>query len=178
MGAGFEIDYAAPFIAPFAVVFTQHFFTVFRPQFAVPEQHLDGRARQSLFDIDFPFAEPDEAFRISALLPVFALEDIMQIARFDGSSASLGKHFERHVFLIVALAVSKVRQAVMIADQVAVNINGASDAAAMRPGIFAQSRLNAELTFDQTLPRSSLVVKMMRDAEPPVRPPEAIAREL
>lgn len=74
----------------------------------------------------------------------------MKIARFRHSPASVGEHFERRVFLMIVLAVSVMRQAVIVADQVAVNINGAFDTAAVRPGVFTKTRLNAELTFDQT----------------------------
>lgn len=136
MHARFEINHRASVIAPFAIVFGEHFLPEFGSQFAVPEQHLHGCARQSFFNIDLPFAETNEAFRVGAPLPVFALESIMQIARFSGSSAPFGKYFERRVFLIITFTMRVMRQAVVVTDQIAVNINSSLDAATVRPGIF------------------------------------------
>lgn len=82
------------------------------------------------------------------------------------------------MLLIVAFTMRVVRQPIMVADQITVNIDGSLDRAAVRPRIFAETRLNAELTFDQTLPRSAFVVKMMRDAEPPICLPEGVTRKL
>ena len=70
----------------------------------------------------------------------------MQIARLNDSSALVGENFERRVPLIIAPAVRVMRQTIVITNQVAVNTNGSLDAPAVRPDVFAQSCLNAELT--------------------------------
>ena len=72
----------------------------------------------------------------------------MQGSGIDLTPARLPQHCERRVFVVIAFVVSKVRQAIVIADQIAVNVFGSGDGAAACPGILAQPLLNTELTFD------------------------------
>ena len=59
-----------------------------------------------------------------------------------------------------------VRQAVVIADQVAMKFERGLDALASFPMIFADPGLNAELALDQVLPGVAFFIEVVVNAEP------------
>jgi len=64
-------------------------------------------------------------------------EGPLQVGRFDACASGLSKNRQRRVLLVVALAMRPVRQAVVIANQVAMKFDCGLDALASFPTVFA-----------------------------------------
>ena len=69
------------------------------------------------------------------------------------------------MLLVVALAMRPVRQAVAIANQVAMKFDCGLDALASFPTVFADPGLNAELALDQVLPGVAFFIEVMANAQ-------------
>ena len=72
------------------------------------------------------------------------------------------------MLLIVAKAMSEVRQPVMIPDQFPMKFDGGFNHLAAFPMVFAEPGLNAELTLDQVLPRMAFLIHFVMNMQAPI----------
>jgi hypothetical protein len=79
---------------------------------------------------------------------------------------------------IIPLAMGKVRQPVVIADQLSMELHRLVNVLASCPAILAEARLNTELAFDQVLPWMSLRIHPVSDLQAPVDAAECAGVEL
>jgi hypothetical protein len=114
----------------------------------------------------------DEAAGVGHPLTIALPEGPLQVGRFYACASGLSKNRQRRVLLVVALAMRPVRQAVVIADQVAMKFDCGLDALASFPMIFADPGLNAELALNGLITNDKFCLsRPLRLAlKPPQRP--------
>ena len=116
--------------------------------------------------------------RVCLALPRLPTEGAVEDSGIDFTPLRLGEHFEWGALLIVALNVGEVRQPVVIADQLAMNLDGRVNRRTAGPLILTHSGLNAELTLDQVLPWVPLLIHRVRDLKAAVDATEGVRVEL
>ena len=131
------------FLIPLASVFAQHVRLVLRPEGAIPVGEFDRRLWQPAFHIHTPAPDPHKTLSVCPALPNLLLESTMQGRGVHLTPARRSQHFERRAFVVIAFVVGKMRQAIVVPNQVAVDLFSSGDGAGARPGVLAQPLLNA-----------------------------------